>query len=147
VVRVLARGIAALAVLAVLAAAGVAVAGQAAPKPYSAKFEDGGMISFQLERGNDKRVGNIYIDGMMGSCDDGESGLLRFAIDGTTPVLPDRSFAVRSKDGEGGKAIVRGKFSRRFKTAKGSARIYGKIHFTDGQTRRCDSGKQKYLAN
>jgi hypothetical protein len=130
---------------AALAATGVAAGGTSEPKLFTGSFEQGGTISLQLHRGNEKKVRYISIDRMSGRCEDGSGAQLSFSIEGGTPVLSDRSFAVRSKDGKGGKAIVRGRFSRGFKRVKGSARIYGRIHFTDGQTRKCDSGRQKYL--
>jgi hypothetical protein len=75
------------------------------------------------------------------------AGELDYSIKGNTSVLDDRSFAVRSEDGEGAKAIVRGQFTRRFKTAKGSARLHGKFPVGAGGARtKCETGKQKFKA-
>ncbi len=146
--KVLVRGIAALTVLAALAAACVAMAGNTEPKYFAGEFDSepgSGSISFQLDRGKKPKVHDIAIDRIYADCADGSTAGLRYTIDGNTPVLDDRSFAVRSVDGEGGKAIVRGKFSRKFKSAKGTAHVYGKFDF-NGTVRKCDSGKQSYVA-
>ena len=128
-------------------ATGLAAAETGSNRSYAGEFDRSGSISLELKRGADKKVQNVYIEGLMGSCDDGQSAMLRFEIDGGTRVLPDRSFAVRAKDeADGGKAIVRGQFSRRFKEVQGTARIYGSIRFKDGERRRCDSGQQEYAA-
>ena len=130
-------------VFAALMAAGVAVAGHSELKAFSAKFEQGGSISFQLDK-REWKVRDIYIDRMHPDCD-AKNARLSYRIRGSTPVLDDRSFAVRSKDGDGGEAVVRGRFSRRFKRAEGTARVYGTF-LIGGSALECDSGKQKYVA-
>jgi hypothetical protein len=144
VLKVLARGVAALTVLAALVAAVPAVGGNG-ERRYAAEFEQGGSITFRLERGDNPRVRDIDIDRIYAACDGGKTAGLQFAIAGSTPVLADRSFAVRSKDGQGGKAVVRGRFSRNFRRAKGRARVYGKFLIGD-TTFNCDSGKQRFVA-
>ena len=143
--RVVARGIAALTALAALAAAGPAVGGDPVPVSYSAEFEYGGGISFDRVKENPK-VSDIEIEDMLADCE-GAAAELRITISGKTPVLSDRSFAVFSKDRGRGKAIVKGRFSRSFKRAKGSARMYGSYRLVggDGWT-KCESGKQKFVA-
>jgi hypothetical protein len=142
--KVLAWGVAALTALAALVAAGPALGGNG-ERSYAAEFEQGGSIMFRLERGDDPRVRDIYIDGMAGQCEEGNSVLLGFSISGSTPVLSDRTFAVRSKDAYRGKAVVRGRFSRNFRRAKGRARVYGRFLIGD-TTFNCDSGKQRFVA-
>ena len=149
--KVLARGITALCALAALAAASPALGGDPEPSTYSSStysssFGFGGTISFQREKANhNQRVHDIEINAIGADCE-GRAGELNYTILGTTKVLDDRSFAVRSKDASGkGKAIVRGEFSRKFKRAKGSARVYGKFLFQDGWS-KCESGKQKFVA-
>jgi hypothetical protein len=113
--------------------------------PFSATFELGGTISFVLDRGANRKVHDIQITDITADCE-GSRGLLDFTIYGKTEVLDDRSFAVRSEDASGkGKAVVRGRFSRRLKRAKGSARVYGKFQFDDGWS-NCESGKQRFVA-
>lgn len=142
--KVLARGIAALTVLAALAAAGPAVGGDRA---YSANFENGGTISFELNQGNRPRVHDISIKGITATCEEGRNGYFIFDIYGWTPVLADRSFAVRSESEDGkAKAVVRGKFSRSFKRAEGTARVHGKLQDPELGWVRCDSDKQKFVA-
>jgi hypothetical protein len=144
--KVLARGIAALTALAALAAAGPALGGDPVPVSYFAEFEYGGEISFDLVNENPK-VRDIEIEDISAACE-GEAAELDFIIFGKTPVLPDRSFAVFSKDPEGrGKAIVKGRFSRSFKRAEGSARMYGSYRLIGGEGwTKCESGKQKFVA-
>jgi hypothetical protein len=146
VLKVLARGIAALAALAATAWAGPALAGSADPTPFSASFEEGGTISFQLDKHRGKRkVHDIAITDMAANCDD-RNAELDFTIYGDTRVLDDRSFAVRSEDASGkGKAVVRAEFSRKFKHAEGTARIYGKFELQDGWS-ECETGKQEFVA-
>ena len=131
-------------VLAALVAAGPAVGGNG-ERSYAAEFEQGGSITFRLERGDNPRVRDIDIDRIYAACDGGATAGLQFAVSGSTPVLPDRTFAVRSKDDYRGRAVVRGRFSRNFRRAKGRARVYGK--FLIGGTKfSCDSGKQSFVA-
>jgi hypothetical protein len=149
VLKILARGIAASCALAALAAAGPALGGDPVSKPFSATLEldgaPGGTIEFVLDEGKKRKVHSISITAMVANCEDNR-GELDFDIYGHTKVLDDRSFAVRSKDASGkGKAIVRGKFSRKFKRSTGSARVYGKFLFQDGWS-KCESGKQKFVA-
>jgi len=141
----LARGIAAGMTLAVLAAAGPAVGGGTEPTVYAGPFEAGGKISFRLAHSNDPRVDQIKIEGITAQCRGG-SGSLDFEIYGSTPVLADRSFAVRSEDGTGGRAVVKGRFSRQFKRAVGTARVFGRFRFPGAGSTRCNSEKQSFVA-
>ncbi len=142
----LARGIAASCALAALAAAGPALGGDPVSTSFSARFELGGTIEFVLTEDKKRKVHSIAITDIMANCG-GNAAALDFDIYGNTKVLDDRSFAVRSEDGEGAKAIVRGHFSRKFKRAKGSARLHGKFDLGTGEGRtQCESGKQKFKA-
>ena len=144
--KVLARGIAASCVLAALAAAGPALGGDPVSTSFSARFELGGTIEFVLDEGKKRKVHGIAITDMRANCG-GKNAELDFSIYGNTKVLDDRSFAVRSEDGEGAKAIVRGHFTPKFKSAKGSARLHGKFDLGSGEGRsKCESGKQKFKA-
>ncbi|MDQ2675804.1 MAG: hypothetical protein M3Y34_03265 [Actinomycetota bacterium] len=141
----LTRGIAGLVALVALGAAGQAAAGNPAPASFSAPFESGGKISFELVRGQgERKVRAIEITDMAADCE-GRAGEIDFTIFGSTPVLGDRSFAVRSEDATGGKAVVKGRFSRRFKRAAGIARLRGKFDVQDGRA-RCASGRQRFEA-
>jgi hypothetical protein len=145
--KALARGITASCVLAALAAAGPALGGDPVSTQYSAAFEYGGTISFVRDKGNhNQNVHDIQIEAISANCG-GRAGELNYSILGNTKILDDRSFAVRSEDGDGGKAIVRGQFTRRFKTTKGTARLHGKFQLagTEGPT-KCETGKQKFKA-
>ena len=137
------RGICALCLLVTLGAAGSAGATGDKPATFTGGFDSGGEVSFRLSGGSgDRAVDQISITGIAAECRRG-SATLDFEIFGETPVNEDRSFAVRSLDGTGGKAKVRGQFSRKFKRVKGSVRVHGKF-FDD--TARCDSGRQKFKA-
>ncbi len=138
----LARAIAVGMALVALGAAGPAMGGGGEPQAFKGSFTGAGEISFRLERASSRTVDRITITGISAECRSG-SAELDYAIHGETSVLHDRTFAVRSEDGTGGKALVKGRFSRRFKRAKGTARVYGK--FFDGSA-RCDSEKQKFAA-
>ena len=122
---------------------------------FSAQFEfDGepaepdGTIEFVLDEGNKRKVHDIAITDMKANCEN-NAAELDFDIYGNTKVLDDRSFAVRSEDVHNpkAKAVVRGRFSRGFKRAEGSARLYGKFSLggADGRT-ECETGKQKFKA-
>jgi hypothetical protein len=146
----LARGIAALCALAALAAAGAAQGGEPVSTSYSAQLElggePGGTIEFVLDEGKNRKVHDIAITDMRANCE-GNAAELDFHIYGNTKVLDNRSFAVRSEDGEGAKAIVRGRFSRKFKSAKGTARLHGKFKLVGAEGRtKCESGKQTFKA-
>ncbi len=132
------RKIAALAMLCALTAVSSATGVGDVPKSYTATFDRGGEVSFRLSPADDK-VGHISIDGISAKCRLGSASLV-FDISGTTPVLDDRSFAVRSRDGKA-KAFVKGRFSSDYASVKGAARVHGKIF--KGKP-RCDSEKQKF---
>ncbi len=141
----MARGITPAITLLALATAGIALGeGPHKAQPYKASFEQGGTISFQRHGGRAPTVDEIMIKDISVKCDPG-SGYLDFEIYGDTPVLDDRSFAVRSRDRTGGKAKVSGRFNRRYTWAKGAARVYGKFQ-SGNTTAACDSGKQKFTA-
>jgi hypothetical protein len=143
--KVLARGIAAGIALIVLAAASPTVGGAGEAQTYSGEFAAGGQVFFRLNPGDAPKVDRIMIDGITAVCRGG-TGSLRFQIHGSTPVLSDRSFRVRSEDGSGGKALVKGRFTRRFTRAKGVARVYGSFRFEPNGSARCDSGRQAFVA-
>jgi hypothetical protein len=143
--KVLARGIAAMTLVAALVAAGPAVAEEATPTGFSAPFANGGTIAFELvEKRRLSKVREIELKDVAANCE-GNAGQLSFSIYGATPVLADRSFAVRSESEGGGKAVVRGRFSRRFTRAKGRARLHGRFEFQEGWS-SCESGKQRFKA-
>ena len=143
--KALTRGIAVLAALAGPGTAGLAVGEDPPPLRFAASFESGGTIGFELaQRDGDRKVRAIQIIDMAADCE-GRAGEIDFRIYGSTPVLGDRSFAVRSEDDSGGKALVRGKFSRRFGRAEGVARLRGRFNVQDGRA-RCTSGKQPFEA-
>lgn len=139
--------------LAALAAAGPALGGDPVSTPFSAQFEfdnepeePDGTIEFVLGSGRKRKVHDIVITDMKANCG-GRAAELDFNIYGNTKVLDDRSFAVRSEDGDGAKAIVRGQFFRKFKRAKGSTRLHGKFLLEGDQSRtKCETGKQKFRA-
>ncbi len=141
--------------LAAFAAASPALGGPATPIPFAAPLEEMckpedpcGAISFQLDKKprDERKVHDIEITDMAAACE-GRKGRLKFSIFGYTKVLDDRSFAVRSEDGEGAKAVVRGQFSRKFRRAKGTVRLWGMFDLDDGAGRsKCESGKQKFTA-
>jgi hypothetical protein len=149
--KVLARGFAALTTLAAFAAASPALGGNPVSTSFSGSFPDfekqpGGTIEFVLDKGKKDKVHDISITDMAASCA-GRAAALDFNIYGNTKVYGDRSFAVRSEDGLGAKAIVRGEFSRRFSRAEGTARLNGKFDIDNGAGRTsCESGKQKFKA-
>jgi hypothetical protein len=151
VLRILARGIAASCALAALAAAGPALGGDPVSKQFSANLKldgtPGGTIEFVLDDGEKRKVHSISITAIVANCEDNR-GELNFDIYGHTKVLDDRSFAVRSADIDNpkAKAVVRGQFSRKFKRAKGSARLYGKFNLGGGGLTDCESRKQKFKA-
>ena len=131
--------------LAAFAAAGLAVGGNTAPTSFSAPFELGGTIGFELvEKQRLSKVREIELEGLAADCER-RAAELTFSIYGATPVLADRSFAVRSETKGGSKAVVRGRFTRRFARAKGTARLHGRFKLQDGWS-RCESGKQKFKA-
>jgi len=137
-------------VLAALAAAGPALAGDPVSTRFSGQLELGGepsgTIGFVLDEDKKRKVHSIAITDMRANCG-GNAAELDFDIYGNTKVLDDRKFAVRSEDGEGAKAIVRGRFSRKFKRAKGTARLHGKFDLgTGGGRTKCETGKQKFKA-
>ena len=131
--------------LCALVAAGPASGGGSEPQTFSGAFATGGKVSFRLDRGSAPRVDQIMIEGITAACRGG-TGKLDFEIYGSTPLLPDRSFLVRSEDGSGGKALVKGRFSRRFKRAVGVARVSGRFSFGAAGSAPCDSGKQAFVA-
>lgn len=129
---------------AALAAATPAMGGGGEPKTYAGPIEQGGEISFRLS-GAGRKVDQIAISEIVADCRGG-TGKLVFKIHGDTPVVEGRKFGVRSEDGSGGKALVRGKFSRNYKRAIGVVRVYGKFSFAPGGSGSCDSGKQRFVA-
>ena len=129
------------AALVALAGAGFAVAGQG-PRTFDGDLKKGGVVSFRLSGHDGKAVDDISIDGIAADCRPG-SATLDYVIFGDTPVNDDRTFAVRSEDGTGGKALVKGRFSRKFRRVEGVVRVYGKFF---GDSTRCDTGKQKFKA-
>ena len=146
VLKLLARGIAASTVFVALAAAGPAAGGDPAKTRYSADFKYGdGTISFVRREANRPKVARIRIKGMLADCE-GSNVAVSYRIFGKTRVLSDRSFAVRSEDGEGGKAVVRGEFSRGARRVNGTARVHGLIKLSDGSRVSCESGKQAFKA-
>lgn len=153
VLKVLARGITAITALVALAAAGPALGGNPPSTSFSAQLEfddrpeePDGTIEFVLDEGNKRKVHDIAITDMKANCG-GNAGELDFHIYGNTKVLDNRSFAVRSEDGEGAKAIVRGRFSRKFKSAKGTVRLHGKFPVgAGGERTKCETGKQEFKA-
>ncbi len=119
---------------------------------YSATFEydkpPDGTISFQRVEGNQhQKVRDIEIDDLEANCEENRV-LLNFTIYNKTPVLDNRKFGVFSKDPEGrGKAIVEGRFSKSFRSAKGTARLYGSYRLTGGNGwYKCESGTQNFKA-
>ncbi len=141
---VLARGIAAGATLVALAAAGSALGGGTEPRTYLGEFERGGQVSFRLSA-NSNRVDEFLIEDITADCQGG-TGKLDFEIYGHTPRLPNRTFEVRSEDLTGGKALIKGKFSRSYRRATGVVRVWGRFRFPAQGSTRCDSGKQAYVA-
>jgi hypothetical protein len=132
-------------VLAALVAAGSAMGAGGKLKQFSAMFEYGGTISFELKKSRDgRKVRLISIDDIAADCE-GQRGELEFVIKGSTPVLENRKFAVRSESTTGGEAVVKGKFSPKFKRAEGTARVSGEFFFKEGPA-TCDSGKQEFAA-
>ncbi|HYH61309.1 MAG TPA: hypothetical protein VD766_05545 [Solirubrobacterales bacterium] len=132
------RKITALALLCALAAAASAAGRGNALSSYTGSFEAGGQVSLRLSPGGGN-VSHISIDGITAECRRG-SATLDYNIDGGTPVLEDRSFAVRSRDGKA-KAFVKGRFSSDYESVKGAARVHGKIF---AGKPRCDSERQKF---
>jgi hypothetical protein len=108
---------------------------------FQGSLPGGGNVSLRLGASANPNVSKISIKGIGAECRRG-SATLDYAISGGTPLLADRSFVVRSLDGTGGKAKVKGRFSRKFKRVEGKVRVHGR--FFDGKA-RCDSGKQKYV--
>jgi hypothetical protein len=147
--KVLARGFAALTTLAAFAAAGPVLGGDRVSTSFSAGFELGeppGTLEFVLVERKKRKVQDISVTDMAADCG-GRYAKLDYQIFGNTKVLDNRSFAVRSEDGRGAKAVVRGHFSRKFKRARGTVRLHGKFDIDDGAGRsRCESGKQKFKA-
>lgn len=132
--------------LAAFAAASPALGEEPVSTSFSASFDLGGTIEFILDNGKKDEVHDISIENLAARCR-GRAAELDFNIFGSTKVYGDRSFAVRSEDGEGAKAVVRGQFSRKFNRVKGSARLHGKFDTDDGPDRSsCESGKQKFKA-
>jgi len=130
----------ALGLLVALATAGSTAGAADRPTEFLGSFESGGEVSLRLSGGANKAVDRISIHAIAANCHPG-SATLDFNIHGDTPVLDDRSFAVRSEDGTGGKAFVKGRFSRKYKRVKGAVRVHGK--FFD-KAARCDSEKQRF---
>ena len=131
--------------LAALAAAGPVLGGDPEPVPYSGELEDGGTISFTVVNKNPK-VRDIDIEDIYARCERSKA-LLSFFIFGKTPVLDNRRFAVFSRDPEGrGKAIVEGRFSKSFRRAKGTARLYGSYRLEGEGWQKCETGKQEFVA-
>lgn len=130
---------------AALAAAAPAMGGRGDSLRYAGPIERGGEISFRLNGARNRKVDQIEISEIVADCRGG-TGTLKFEIFGDTPVVKGRKFSVRSEDGSGGEAFVRGKFSRNLKRAMGVVRVYGKFSFGPNGSGRCESGKQTFVA-
>lgn len=136
-----------------LVALGLALAAPAhaaAPQThkYKGELDGGGAVSLRLNAKGDPVVDKIFMTSIAVRCDEGSGSVPYFAVQGSTPLSAKRDFSVRSEDGSGGKARVKGKFSRKYDRVKGFVRVHGT--FTDrtsGTTvTNCDSGKVPYTA-
>ena len=143
--KALARGIAAGTLACAFATAGIALGVDGEQHTYTDTLETGGTVSMRLTDEGRPKVDQIKIEEISAVCSGG-TGALDFRIYGRTPVLENRSFVVRSEDGTGGKALVRGRFSRTYKRVTGIVRVYGMFHFGQDGSASCDSEKQIFLA-
>lgn len=131
----------------VLALAVPATAQAPQTKRYKGELEGGGSISLRLNAKGDPVVDKVFMSRVPVACNEGQATIGYYEVRGSTPLLTRRKFSVRANDGTGGKAFVKGKFSRKFKRVSGRARLYGKYAAGGGAVvTECDSGKVPYTA-